>query len=170
MQVFYDSDNNVVDLSKIATVLYTLELKADDGYHTYYVIRNHQYQFSDTVSRITDCDDLPFEYQNVIMNHYKFTVDEIDYYLPKIATTIEYNLRPMWQQDKRVFHHKISQQPKDYIGAYRDVTGIDIREGAKHNGTQIYEEHSGEDMFDNDYGTFKKDSEDSYEYADLNNT
>lgn len=171
MEVFYDSDGNIVDLEKIITILYTINLKADDGVHEHYVIRNHQYQFVTVENRVTNCDDLPLEYQGVRMDHYKLTIDTIDYYVPQVAAVIERTLRKAWMQDRRTFERKLSSQPKDVVKAYKECTGIDLQEraGRQHNGTEIYDKYKGEDMFDNDYGSFQKDDTTSGEYADLNN-
>lgn len=171
MEVFYDEDGNIVDLSKIITILYTINLRADDGIHEKYVIRNYQYRFEDIDNRVTDCDDLPLEYQGIRMDHYRLTIDDIDYYVPQVAAAIEYTLRKAWMQDKRTYQRKLSSQPKDVIAAYEEATGIDLTErgGRQHDGTYIQEEYEGKDMFDNDYGVFQKDTETSGEYADLNN-
>jgi len=116
-----------VDLSKILTMVYDLKLTGSNGTEKYF-LRNRQYQFEDTSNRNTYYDrDLELTTAQSYVLHYRVSIDDEDFYVPSYFIAIEGFLREESQQDWEIWRQKKADQPRDAIGAYKDVTGIDLK-------------------------------------------
>ena len=163
-EVVRDENGNIIDLSTIITMVRTLCITGSAGTEKYFQ-SHHQYQFS-SQSLETLSDELQAEYGKVMMYHYNVVIDGETYLIPKLAAAIENKLRPWWQQDFHGWAEYKADQPRDFIGAYKEVTGIDLAKRARqpeHDGFEIEKDVQKEMKKDQGkaYGPgFKEDPED----------
>lgn len=163
-EVVTDENGNIVDLKTIITMTTTIATEGSLG-NLLYFIRHHQYQFTAKSLRMIDID-YQKEFGNVMMYHYEVVIDNETFYIPAAAAAIENKLRPWWQQDFHGWAEHKADQPRDFIGAYKEVTGIDLKKRAsqeEHNGYEIMENWKKEQEKDQgkQYGPgFEEDPED----------
>jgi len=128
------------------TAIAYLEIKGENDISIFYFQNRWQYVYTDTKWMYIQSDDIDglvpngLNYVNCL--HYKVEgTDGEDYcWVPSIYTSIE-ELRPIEEQDWRAWQENvISDQPKDHIKTYKNLTGIDLekRRIPGHNGYEFY--------------------------------
>lgn len=148
MQIYYDENGDIVDVSNVVTATFTVELTGSGGTKKYFV-RNHQYVFTGTENREIDCDACANEFNVQMMEHYIIVVDEETYYLPGAYGAVEHNLRPQYFQNIYTYYEWRSKQPADFLKATKETLGVDLEKINKselHNGYDYYQEKKKEKL------------------------
>jgi hypothetical protein len=153
-EVVRDENGNEIDLTKILTMVKTIHTFGSNGTEKWFV-SHHQYQFSAVSMRAVE-DEYQADYGNVMMYHYEIVLESETFYIPKLAAVIENRLRPWYEQDFHGWVEHKSDQPRDFIGAYKEVTGIDLKKRAEQP------EHDGFEIMKDVEKNMKKDQGKSY--------
>jgi hypothetical protein len=142
-----------MDYLDVLTMTTSLEIDGENNIYRFYLLYMHQYQFTDQMMRYRKVDDVgdggldtggdPRPY----VLHYKVVADDgLDYcWIPSIYTAIENKLRTPEQQDSYLRNmNRVSDQPRDVVKAYKDITGKDLDKFNRqemHNGFELYKRY-----------------------------
>lgn len=161
MVIIKDADGNTIDLSKVLTICMPVNVTGSLG-STFFFEMRHQYLFEDTSTRVPETA-LQDDYGDVAILHYRIERDGEDFYIPGPAAVIEMMLRPWYHQDRYGFLEWNANQPRDFIGEYKELTGIDLKKRAspQYDGYDLMEEMEKQKNKDQGkkYGERKLDSE-----------
>jgi len=125
--ILYDNIDEIDPMSVI-TIIMPVKILGDDG-STYYWFRpRRQYLFTDSEVRSIDCNGCGQYLKNQLVLHYKVTINEINYWIPKPVTAIENYIRPDYEQSYEAWRESKYHRPVDYKKELKLLTGIDLEE------------------------------------------
>lgn len=130
MITYTDSNDEVIDITKVLTILLDIEITGSSSTDRYF-LRNRQYMFVDTSVRSTLYWDCELTTSSRNMLHYRVVIedasgDDENFYIPECFIAIEGFLRAEFQQDVENWKQKKADQPKNVVEEYEKISGIDL--------------------------------------------
>ena len=165
MEQAFDENGVEIDLSTILTMTFTVEVTGESG-TKFYFIRNKQYiTTKNTARKVVSCK--PFfireiTYSGDYIIHWEVVIDDESFWIPEEVIAFEYRLRKPFEQDKYEYLKHLSDEPRDFIKTYREVTGIDLRKRLQdeNNGYDYWKENKNKMVEKGKkYGEYHEDSE-----------
>lgn len=139
-------DHNGVDITNDLRLIWMIEtVKVIGGGGTEkYFIKRRQYRYSAIVENY---DEIPCEpCEDTMRGIYYRVVDENDenFDVPAASCVLDDKPRKVWEQDFYSRMEHLSDQPKDVIKEYKDLTGIDLSDQnmpVTNGGKELWEEN-----------------------------